>query len=172
MLEKLIISFIFLISATDSVYSLDLKSPSFNEGAYIPRKYTCSGVDYSPPLEWKGVPSNTESFAIICDDPDAPGGVWVHWVIFNIPKNVTRLKENIPKVYQLPNGAIQGVNDFRRVGYGGPCPPPGKPHRYFFKLYALDTKINLSGRVTKKQLLSAIKGHVLDEAYLMGLCSR
>ncbi len=174
MLKKLIILSLLVsfVSVTGYVCALDLKSFSFREGTYIPKKYTCSGGNYSPSLEWSDVPSNTESFAIICDDPDAPGGVWVHWVIFNIPGNVTRLRENIPKVYQLPNGAIQGVNDFGRIGYGGPCPPPGRPHRYFFKLYALDTKLNLSGKVTKEELLSAMRGHVLDKACLMGFYSR
>lgn len=174
MMRRLFSGMIFtLLTLTSSYsYALSLRSSAFDNGEYIPVKYTCSGEDYSPPLSWNDIPSGTESFAIICDDPDAPIGVWVHWVVFNIPKNITELKENILPSEELPNGIRQGINDFRRIGYGGPCPPYGKPHRYFFKLYALDTKLSLKGKVTKKELLKVIKGHIIEKATLVGLYQR
>ncbi len=157
---------------SSSVFPLALKSSAFKQGEHIPPKYTCSSLDYSPPLEWSDIPLNTESFALICEDPDAPFGIWVHWVIFNIPKDTTHLDENIPKVSHLSKGIIQGINDFGKFGYGGPCPPAGKPHRYFFKLYALDGKIDLKGKVTREKLLSVIKNHILEETYLIGIYGR
>jgi hypothetical protein len=157
--------------------SLQLTSPAFAEGKPIPRKYTCEGSDVSPPLRWSGAPANTKSFALIADDPDAPDPrapkmVWVHWVIFNIPASASELPENVAKTPTLPDGARQGTNDFRRVGYGGPCPPPGEPHRYFFKLYALDTVLDLKPGATKPELLKAMEGHILAQAQLMGTYQR
>ncbi len=145
-----------------------ISSPAFQEGEDIPTSYTCDGKDISPEIAWTGAPEGTRSFALICDDPDAPAGTWVHWVVYNIPSQSKGFPKGIPAIKELPDGTRQGINDFHRVGYGGPCPPKGPAHRYFFKLYALDTKLDLSPGATKRQLLSAIKGHVLGEAHLMG----
>jgi Raf kinase inhibitor-like YbhB/YbcL family protein len=120
-----------------------LRTNAFGSGEEIPAKYTCSGADVSPALSWSEPPANTQALALIVDDPDAPSGSFTHWVLYNLGPQEKELREGIPKTEQLPGGTLQGRNDFRRVGYGGPCPPPGKPHRYFFKLYALDTKLNL-----------------------------
>jgi Raf kinase inhibitor-like YbhB/YbcL family protein len=137
----------------------------------IAAKYTCDGADFSPPLEWAGSPAGTKSFALICDDPDAPMGTWVHWVIYDIPPTATMLAEGITREKDLPGGGTQGINDFRKIGYGGPC-PPGGTHRYFFKLYALDTTLGLKPGITKDQLLKAMRGHILAEAQLMGTYKR
>ena len=152
--------------------AMELKSSAFQSGAEIPRKYTCDANDVSPSLSWDKMPAGTKAFALIADDPDAPVGIWVHWVIFDLPGDTKELVEGIPTSETLAKGAKQGVNDFRKVGYGGPCPPPGVPHRYFFKLYALDAPTNLKRRATKQQLLDAMKGHVLGEAELMGRYKR
>lgn len=149
-----------------------LKSQAFKEGDLIPTKYTCEGPDVSPPLRWGDPPHGTRSFALIADDPDAPMGTWVHWVIFNLPERQRDLPEGVPTQETLPNGARQGLNDFKNVGYGGPCPPPGKPHRYYFRLYALDTMLDLKPRATKARVLEACKGHILAEAQLMGRFGR
>ncbi len=152
---------------------MDIKitSSAFKEGEMIPRKYTCDGDDISPPLEWSGIPNGTKGIAIISDDPDAPMGTWVHWVIFNIPPDMKGLSENIPATTTLENGAIQGITDFRRPGYGGPCPPSGT-HRYYFKIYALDSMLKLKPQATKKDLLKAMEGHILAEGQLMGRYKR
>lgn len=147
---------------------MELTSSAFQNGGDIPRNHTCDGTDLSPPLRWENPPAGTKSFALIVDDPDAPVGTWVHWVIYDLPATTTELTEGTPASESLANRAKQGINDFRKVGYGGPCPPPGPAHRYFFKLYALDTQTNLKPRSTKQQLLDAIKGHILAEAQLMG----
>jgi Raf kinase inhibitor-like YbhB/YbcL family protein len=150
-----------------------LTSAAFKDGAPIPGKYTCDGVDVSPPLAWSGPPAGTRSFALIVDDPDAPGGTWVHWVVYNLPADVSELPENIAKVESLDlGGARQGRNDFRRPGYGGPCPPPGPAHRYFFKLYALDTRLELKAGAQKKDVAAAMEGHVLGSPQLMGTYAR
>jgi len=153
--------------AESKVASMELKSSAFTEGANIPRKHTCDAEDVSPHVRWDSVPAGTRAIALIADDPDAPGGTWVHWVIYDVPADTKELTEGVAKTETLERGAKQGVNDFRRVGYSGPCPPPGSPHRYFFKLYALDAPTNLKPRATKQQLLDAIKGHILSEAQLM-----
>jgi len=152
---------------------MDMKmtSPVFEEGAAIPGKYTCDGVNVSPPLSWTSVPEGAESLALIFDDPDAPFRTWVHWVIFNLPVDSGGLPENVPPDEKLKNGAKQGTNDFRRIGYGGPC-PPGGTHRYFFKLYALDKILDLDAGANKKQLIKAIKGHILAESQLVGRYTR
>ena len=124
-------------------YAMNLTSPAFADGQPIPERYTCDGADVSPPLSWSETPPGTRSFALICDDPDAPVGAWVHWVIYGLSPAAAELPEMVPPTEQVPGGAKQGLNDFRRVGYGGPCPPPGRPHRYFFKLYALDAELAL-----------------------------
>jgi len=149
-----------------------ISSNAFKDGQPIPRQYTCQGKDVSPPLSWEGAPEGTIAYALIVDDPDAPVGTWVHWVLFNIPGQSKGLAEGIAAQASLPDGSIQGLNDFRRIGYGGPCPPPGSPHRYFFKLYALDEKLSLPPKSNKAQLLDAIKGHVTAETSLVGLYRR
>jgi len=150
---------------------MKLTSASFKEGEMIPRQHTCDGPNFSPQLSWTEVPPKTKSLALICDDPDAPAGTWVHWVIFNIPVSVPELPENVLKTTTISNGALQGMNDFRQIGYGGPC-PPGGTHRYFFKLYALDTILNLEAGKAKTDTLKAIEGHLLAEAQLMGRYKR
>ncbi len=148
----------------------EIKSSAFAHRQSIPKKYTCQGEDVSPPLEWGKAPTGTKSIALICDDPDAPMGTWVHWVLWNFPATATSLEEGIAKKDSLANGAKQGFTDFKAVGYGGPCPPSGT-HRYFFKIYALDTLLTLpAGKATKKEdLLAAMKGHILAQAELIGL---
>ncbi len=148
-----------------------ITSTAFKHEGMIPKEYTCDGVDISPQLAWTNVPESTKSFALICDDPDAPVGDWVHWVMFNIPSETRELREKIANDAVLPNGARHGTNDFRKYGYGGPC-PPGGTHRYFFKLYALDSMLALKDKVTKKDLLEAMKGHILGQTELMGKYSR
>jgi Raf kinase inhibitor-like YbhB/YbcL family protein len=154
-------------SAPNGGKEMQIASSAFTEGNIIPAKYTCDGQDISPPLEWKDVPAGTKSFALITDDPDAPGGTWVHWVLYNIPPNTTKLGENIKPEKESANGMRQGNNDWPRIGYGGPC-PPGGTHRYYFKLYALDAILDLNPGATKAQLVQAMKGHILAEAQLMG----
>jgi Raf kinase inhibitor-like YbhB/YbcL family protein len=151
---------------------MQLTSPAFQEGQPIPKQYTGDGKDVSPPLRWDGVPGGTQSLALICDDPDAPRGTWVHWVLFNLPADARELPEAVPAKGVGPQGAKQGTNDFRKRGYGGPAPPPGKPHRYFFKLYALDTVLDLKEGATKQDLVKAMEGHVLAEGQLMGKFGR
>jgi Raf kinase inhibitor-like YbhB/YbcL family protein len=151
-----------------SAMAFELQSPAFTNDGEIPRQYTCDGTDVSPPLAWQNPPSGTRSFTLIADDPDAPVGTWVHWVIYNLPAEMRGLPEGVPSSETLPDGSQQGINDFRKVGYGGPCPPRGPAHRYFFKLYALDSPTNLKPRATKQQLLDAMKGHILAEVQLMG----
>ena len=152
--------------------ALELRSTEFKEGEYIPQQYTGEGPDISPALSWSGAPEQTKGFALICDDPDAPMGTWVHWVIYDVPAEVNELASEIPNEGILADGSKQGKNDFGTVGYGGPMPPAGKPHRYFFKLYALDEKLDLAPGLSKDELVKAIKAHVLAEAQLMGLYKR
>jgi len=155
-----------------NAFALNLKSEAFDNKGYIPQKYTCTGKDVSPPLQWDGVPSGVKSFALICDDPDAPIGVWVHWVIFNISANITNLEEGVLPKNLASKGIISGINDFGKIGYGGPCPPSGLAHRYFFKLYALDSFLPLKEGIVKQQVLSAMDGHIIAQAELIGLFSR
>ena len=150
---------------------MELKSSAFQAGSLIPSRYTCDGNDLSPPLTWTDVPPKTRSLALISDDPDAPRGTWVHWVLWNIPADTHSVDEGLPKAETLPNGAKQGITDFGRVGYGGPCPPSGT-HRYFFKLYALDTTLTLPSSATKRDLEQAMKGHIVQQAELMGKYQR
>jgi len=147
---------------------LQLTTTAFAPGQSIPRRHAYDEDDISPALQWSGVPAGARSLALICDDPDAPMGVWVHWVVYDLPAQTPGLAEGQPKTPTLPDGGKQGVNDYQKIGYGGPCPPPGKPHRYFFKLYALDVQPNLQPGLTKAQLLKAMEGHVLAEGELMG----
>jgi Raf kinase inhibitor-like YbhB/YbcL family protein len=151
--------------------TMKLTSSAFDESGMIPGKYTCDGADVSPPLKWDSLPDGTKSLALICDDPDAPMGTWVHWVYYDIPAETKDLSENVVSDERPASGGVQGINDFRRIGYGGPC-PPGGTHRYFFKLYALDILLNLSPGATKNQVLEAMENHILDHAELMGKYSR
>lgn len=154
-------------SVMTSEMAIELTSPVFAEGEEIPGRYTCDGENISPPLAWSGAPPGTHSLALICDDPDAPVGTWVHWVLFNLPPGLDALPEAIPAEAVLVNGTRQGRNDFRRYGYGGPCPPRGS-HRYYFKLYALDCQLQLPAAAGKTELLQAMQGHILAEGSLMG----
>lgn len=151
--------------------AFELKSAAFSSGGDIPRKFTCDGADVSPALSWTEPPEKTASLSLIADDPDAPVGTWVHWVLYDLPASARELPEGVAKKENLDSGARQGRNDFGRIGYGGPCPPSGT-HRYFFKLYALDSEIAPPAKATKKELLEAMEGHVLEEAVLMGKYKR
>jgi Raf kinase inhibitor-like YbhB/YbcL family protein len=152
--------------------SFTISSTAFTNGGDIPKKFTCDGADVSPPLSWTDAPAKTGAFAIIADDPDAPAGIWTHWLIYDLPANRTELEENVIKADRLPNGSHQGRNDFRKLGYGGPCPPAGTPHRYVFKIYALDSKLNLAPGSTKQELEQAMQGHVLAKGELIGKYGR
>ena len=152
--------------------TINMKSTAFQDGQPIPLKHTCDGEDVSPPLSWDNAPAGTESFALICDDPDAPSGTWVHWVLYDVSSTSTALQEAIPANEEVLNGARQGKNDFKRIGYGGPCPPPGRAHRYYFKLYALDTHLKLRAGATKSEVEGAMKGHIVGEGRIMGTYKR
>ena len=162
----------FTVSFSTVAIALELNTDAFKSGEDIPVQYTCDGEDLSPPLRWRNPPQAAKSFALVVDDPDAPKGGWIHWVVYGIPAAVNQLEEGLPKSEMLPVGAKQGLTDFQHPGYNGPCPPPGKPHRYYFKLYALDTPLNLGPSQTKAQLLSEMVGHILAEARLMGRYQR
>ncbi len=151
---------------------MQITSSAFRNGETIPKKHTGDGPDVSPPLEWTGAPPAAKSFAVICDDPDAPMGTWVHWIIWNIPPSATGLPEGVPKNRDLPDGSRQGRTDFKRIGYNGPAPPPGPAHRYFFKVFALDTEIALTAGADKAELVKAMENHILAQAELMGRYKR
>ena len=159
-------------SAAGGNVALSISSSDFQNGGEIPKKFTCDGADVSPELSWSDAPAGTQSLAIITDDPDAPGGTFTHWVIFNLPAETRNLSSNVSKMDELPDGARQGRNGFRKIGYGGPCPPAGKPHRYFFNLYALDKKLDLKPGASKEELEKAIEGHALGHSEIMGTYGR
>ena len=150
---------------------MKLSSTAFRDGEYIATLYTCEGQNISPPLAWRGVPQGTESLALIMDDPDAPSGIFTHWVVFNIPAVTVNLPA-AAKSANLPAGTLQGRNSYGTSAYGGPCPPPGSPHHYRFTLYALDQSVALTAGVTREQLLSAARSHILAQARLVGLYQR
>jgi Raf kinase inhibitor-like YbhB/YbcL family protein len=152
--------------------NIQITSSAFKEGSPIPVEYTCDGSDVSPDLKWSTVPANTKSLALVCDDPDAPSGTFVHWVIYAIPVGENELQKGAAKIPTLPNGAKQGKNGFGRIGYGGPCPPRGAPHHYFFRIYALDVNIGEPSGATRSQIDSAMKGHIVAEGHLMGTYQR
>jgi len=153
--------------------AISLTSSAFSETAPIPEECTCQGKDISPPLKWSGVPSEAKSLALIMDDPDAPMGTWVHWVLYDLPSSMTELPEGLSSREHIAAGSgKEGLNDFKRLGYGGPCPPPGKPHRYFFKLYALDTMLDLKPGAKKKDLEHAMEKHILAQGQLIGTYKR
>jgi Raf kinase inhibitor-like YbhB/YbcL family protein len=151
--------------------AIKLTSTAFDEGGMIPSRYTCDGENVSPPLAWSGVPESAKSLALVADDPDTDHGTWTHWVVYKIPATEKGLPENVPAGDTLASGARQGTNDPKKTAYSGPCPPSGT-HRYFFKLYALDTDLNLPPGATKDQLLKATEGHVVAEGQLVGLYRR
>lgn len=152
--------------------TMQLKSEAFSASERIPREYTGDGSNISPPLTWSPPPYGTHSLVLICEDPDAPRGTWTHWVLYNLPADAQEIPAALTPEGDLENGARQGQNDFGKLGYGGPAPPPGKPHRYFFKLYALDTVLHLKAGATRAQVLKAIDGHVLGSGELMGSYGR
>jgi hypothetical protein len=160
------------IPTNGAAMKIQITSTAFAEGQPIPGRHAFNNQNLSPALSWLGVPPAAKSLALICDDPDAPAGVWVHWVLYDLPPATTNLAEGLAQTPELPGGAKQGTNDYKRLGYGGPCPPPGKAHRYFFKLYALDAKPALPPGLTKNELLKAMEGHVLAEGQLMGTYQR
>jgi len=174
MSEKLALFSIIILLASgcitkeDDMEKISISTEGFKDGGTIPDIYTCKGKDISPSLSWKGIPAQTKSIALIMDDPDAPGGTFVHWVLYNVPAGSQKLPEGMPHDKILADGSMQSMTDFGRTGYGGPCPPPGKPHRYYFKIYALDSKITLAPGASKKQLENAMTGHILAKGELMG----
>jgi len=156
----------------DDMEKISVMVEGFNEGEMIPDEFTCNGKDISPLIYWKEIPAGTKSITLIMDDPDAPGGTFVHWVIYNMPAQTRNLPKGMPVDKTLVDGSMQGMTDFGKPGYGGPCPPPGKPHRYFFKVYALDMKLNLPVGASKNQVESAMKGHILADGEMMGKYQR
>ena len=155
----------------DNMKAVTISSTAFSNGSLIPSQYTCDGANISPPLQWSGLPPGTKALALIVDDPDAPAKTWVHWVVYDLPGSRSELPENVRPQEKLPDGGKQGTNDFKKIGYGGPCPPSGT-HRYFFKLYALDTETSLNPGATKDELLKAIEGHVVAQGELVGKYKR
>ena len=159
-------------ATSEAAMAFTLQSSAFTNGSTIPRQYTCDGADQSPPLRWSDLPDGTRSLALIVEDPDAPRGTFTHWVLYNLPPEPPELTAGVPHQSIIPNGARQGRNDFRRVGYGGPCPPRGPAHRYFFRMYALDSPLDLTPGATASELRSAMESHILGEAQLMGTYGR
>jgi Raf kinase inhibitor-like YbhB/YbcL family protein len=151
---------------------IPLTSSAFESGKPVPQDYTADGRNVSPPLRWGEVPAGTRSLALVCEDPDAPRGLFTHWVAFNLPADTAELGEGVPAKPALPDGTVQGTNDFGKVGYGGPSPPPGKPHRYVFRLFALDNRLGLDSGATHDQLVNAMAGHVLGRGELVGTYRR
>jgi len=155
----------------DGEIALSLSSSAFEEGGELPGKYSCDEQNVSPPLRWNGTPAGTGSFALIMDDPDAPGRAFTHWVLFNLPPDVLELAEDIPKKRELESGVLQGKNSMGKAGYFGPC-PPGGTHHYRFTIYALDKPLDLAAGVSKERVLEAMEGHILAEAHLIGTYQR
>ncbi|MFH0985322.1 MAG: YbhB/YbcL family Raf kinase inhibitor-like protein [Candidatus Omnitrophota bacterium] len=165
---------VFLISGEaqgGKAQKLELRSSAFSEGERIPSDFTCEGADMSPPLAWSGVPDNAESLAIIVEDPDAPAKNWTHWLIYDLPATLSQLPTGIISGQEFFAGGSQGLNDFKELGYGGPCPPGGE-HRYLFKIYALDAMLQLKAGASKQELLQAMRGHILAEGSLTGQYDR
>ena len=165
------LNIIFILLFYVSLSAMEVKTSAFKNGGFIPSKYTCDGANISIPLEIKDIPKEAKSIAIIMDDPDAPMGTFVHWVFYNIPPFLNHLPENIPNDPKLKYKIAQGRNDFGKIGYGGPC-PPNEIHRYFIKVYALDKNLNLPPKLTKEQLLKAIKNHIIQKTKIIGRYKR
>jgi Raf kinase inhibitor-like YbhB/YbcL family protein len=161
-----------IMKPPESHKQMDLTSSAFKNGQPIPSQYTCDGKNISPPLTWNGAPGNTESLALIVDDPDAPRGVWTHWVVFDLPANASELPEAAAKSGSLPGNAKEGLNDFKHASYDGPCPPAGQEHRYFFKIYALDAALSLPSGASRKDVEAAMTKHILAQGQLMGTYQR
>jgi len=157
------------MSTEASFAEMSLTSAAFQDGGRIPYTYTCEGDDISPPLAWSGAPVAARSYALVCEDPDAPRGTWIHWVLYNIPGDGVELGKAVPTLPELPSGARHGRNTAGDLAYAGPCPPPGKPHRYFFRLYALDISLNLPPGATRAELEKAMDQHIVAQGTLMGL---
>lgn len=149
-----------------------LQAAAFTPGGFIPARFTCAGKDVSPSLTWSDAPDRTQAFALIVEDPDAPAGTWTHWLVYDLPSTAHALSEGLPKTAEISGGGRQGMNDFGKIGYGGPCPPPGKPHHYFFRLYALNAPLHLNAGASKEQVHEALKSHVEAETELMGRFKR
>ena len=169
---KRIISFLLIAFMAQTAFALEMQSEVFESKGYIPDRYTCDAQDFSPPLSWSGISENAKSLVLICDDHDSSFKIWVHWVAFNIPPEAEGLKEDISKEELAELSIVEGMNDFGKVGYKGPCPPSGKAHRYSFKLYALDTTLVLEEGASKKDIIEAMQGHIVAEAKLVGLYQR
>jgi Raf kinase inhibitor-like YbhB/YbcL family protein len=160
-------------SKEEKTVNILITSDAFLEGEAIPTKYTCDGDELSPDLRWSDIPPNTRSLALICEDPDAPSGTFTHWILFDLPPTVTELPEGVSTAERLTNGAVQGQNDFKRIGYGGPCPPPNdSEHRYYFRIYALDTELQLQAGARREDVIPAMVGHALATGHLMGTYKR
>jgi Raf kinase inhibitor-like YbhB/YbcL family protein len=156
----------------DTASQLKLETTAFSSGGFIPARFTCKGRDVSPPLAWSGPPADTRAFALILEDPDAPAGTWTHWLVYDLPPSARALPEGVPTSGEISGGGRQGTNDFGKIGYGGPCPPPGKPHRYFFRLYSLNAPLKLSAGASKEEVQAALRGRVVAETQLMGRFKR
>ena len=152
--------------------TIKIRSSAFADGQPIPPKYTCDGEDVSPPLSWDRAPEGTKSLVLICDDPDAPGGTWEHWLLYDLAATTRDLPEAVPAKEVVLNGAKQGRNDFKQIGYRGPCPPPGGAHRYYFKIYALDRQLSLEAAAPKNEVEKAMNDHILAVRKLMGMYER
>ncbi|MDI6876867.1 MAG: YbhB/YbcL family Raf kinase inhibitor-like protein [Methanomicrobiales archaeon] len=162
----------FTGSMEECMADIRVSSDAFVPGGRIPREHTCEGQDLSPPIAWSNVPDGARSLLLIVEDEDAPRGIFTHWLIFNMPPDTRRLEENVPRRQRLSDGSVQGRNDFGTVGYRGPCPPPGKPHRFYFRVYALDTLLDLAGNEGRARFMRAMEGHVLARGEVMGIYGR
>lgn len=151
---------------------MQITSTAFTNNQPIPPQYTCAGKNISPPLKWTGAPAGTKSFVLICNDPDAPAGDWVHWVVFDLPAGTTELPEDVAKSQFIAGNAKQGLNDFKHLGYGGPCPPAGKPHHYIFRLYALNAMLDLPPGAKKQDVEVAMARHIIGQGELVGIYQR
>ena len=155
-----------------SMAAMTLTSSALKAGGSLPKQYTCDGANESPPLAWSDVPTGANTYVLIVEDPDAPSGTWVHWVVYDMPLSLKELPAGVPPSDQLAQGGMQGTNDFHKLGYGGPCPPPGKSHRYVFTLYAVTQASKIKPNATKADVLKAIEGHVIGQAELSATYKR
>ena len=158
--------------STQAQNSMQITTTAFKEHEAIPARFTCQGENVSPALSWSGMPANAKSLVLICDDPDAPSGTWTHWVVYDLPSSASELPENVSRSATISGGGKQGMNDFRQIGYGGPCPPSGKPHRYFFRLYALNSMLELRPGARRSDVEAAIGKHLLASAEVFGTYQR